>query len=197
MATPQKKVRALNATLCFTDESGFLVAPLTRRSLSRRGHTPILHQLGRYRYKVSAAAALTLSPGGSIHLYYQTYPEMNVDGSLYALFLRNLLWQIRRPLVLLHDGGAIHDAPEVVMVQERFPRLHPHRLPPYAPELNPVEYIWTDSKSHRLANFAPLDVPQLDRAIVAELEDFKHDQHRLRTFFARSPLSWDGLTVFL
>jgi transposase len=26
------------------------------------------------------------------------------------------------------------------------------RLPPYAPELNPVEYMWTHLKSHQIAN---------------------------------------------
>jgi len=197
MAAHQKKVRALNATLGFTDESGFLVAPLARRSLALQGRTPILHQLGRYRHKVSAAAALTLSPCGHIRLYYQSYPEMNVDRPLYGQFLRNLLWHMRRPLVLLHDGGAIHQGPEMAGLQQRFPRLHLHGLPPYAPELNPVEYVWTDSKSHRLANFAPWNVPQLDRALLAELEDFQQDQHRLRSFFARSPLSWDGLTLFI
>lgn len=191
MAAHQKKCRDLNATLGFADESGFLLAPLARASLARQGHTPILRQHGRYRHKLSVAAALTLSPGGFARLYYQTYPDLNVDSELYAQFLGNLLWHVRRPLVLLHDGGKFHQGTPVAALQARVPRLHLYPLPPYAPELNPVEYVWTDSKSHKLANFLPLDVGQLEQALLRVLEDFRHDQHRLHSFFARSPLPWE------
>jgi transposase len=34
-------------------------------------------------------------------------------------------------------------------------------LPPYAPELNPVEYIWGHWKHHELPNFCPRDFTQL------------------------------------
>ncbi len=35
------------------------------------------------------------------------------------------------------------------------------RLPAYAPELNPVEYIWGHCKHHGLPNFCPRDFAQL------------------------------------
>jgi hypothetical protein len=35
------------------------------------------------------------------------------------------------------------------------------RLPAYAPELNPVEYIWGYWKHHELPNFCPRDFAQL------------------------------------
>ena len=36
-------------------------------------------------------------------------------------------------------------------------------LPPYAPELNPVEYIWAYWKQHELPNVCPQDYGQPDR----------------------------------
>ena len=51
-ARHQKKTRALDATLGFTDESGFLLAPLTRATLTARGHTPVLRQRAKNRDKV-------------------------------------------------------------------------------------------------------------------------------------------------
>ena len=42
----------------------------------------------------------------------------------------------------------------------------PHReeyLPPYAPELNPVEYIWSYWKQHELPNVCPKDYGELSR----------------------------------
>jgi hypothetical protein len=34
-------------------------------------------------------------------------------------------------------------------------------LPPYAPELNPVEYVWEEIKYHQMANYAPADLEAL------------------------------------
>ncbi len=189
-------MRQLHGCLGYTDECGFLVAPLLRSTLAPRGHTPILRQFGRYRHRVSVAAALVLHPSGHIRLYSQSYPELNVTGERYAQFIHDLLWHVHGPLVLLHDGLNTHRGSDMVLLQQRFPRLHLRLLPPYAPELNPVEYLWTDSKSQVLANYTPYSVPELDRTIVRTLEGFRHDQHRLRSFLARAPLAWNPLTVF-
>lgn len=186
----------LHACLAFTDECGFLVAPLLRSTLARRGHTPILRQFGRYRHRVSVAAALVLHPAGHLSLYYQSYPELNITGERYAQFVHDLLWQVRGPLVLLHDGLNTHRGSDMAALQRRFPRLVPRLLPPYAPELNPVEYLWTDSKSQVLANYTPHSVPELDQTILRTLERFRHDQHRLRALLTHTPLAWNPLTVF-
>lgn len=150
----------------------------------------------KQRDKVSVAAALTLSPTrGHVSLRYQTYPDQYVNSELYAGFLRNLLWHVPGDLVLLHDGGTMHKGPPIRAVMAAFPRLHVYPLPPYAPELNPPEYLWTYEKYHRLANFVPLSVPQIDRTLCAEMDEVCHDQHRLKTFFASSPLPWNNTTL--
>jgi transposase len=42
-------------------------------------------------------------------------------------------------------------------------RIWLERLPAYAPELNPVEYIWSYWKKHELPNFCPKDYQQLSQ----------------------------------
>lgn len=42
-------------------------------------------------------------------------------------------------------------------------------LPPYAPELNPVEYLWSHWKHHELANFCPKDFAELSTCARAKL----------------------------
>lgn len=193
MAAHQKKTRDLHATLGFTDESGFLLAPLTRRTLARVGHTPLLLHRARHRDKVSAAAALLLSPAsGRVKLFYQTFADTYVDAELYSFFVRHLLWTVRGHLVLVHDNGNMHRGEPIRDLREQFARLHLHDLPTYAPELNPVEYLWNWCKDKQLCNFTPHDVPELDAAACACLEDAREDQQRLRSFFASSPLSWHG-----
>ena len=74
VAADRKEAVARRATLGFTDESGFLLAPLLRRTLAPRGRTAVLLHRARQRDRVSVAAALTLSPRrGRLGLHYQTY----------------------------------------------------------------------------------------------------------------------------
>lgn len=197
VAAHQKKTRDLHATLGFTDESGFLLAPLTRRSLAPIGTTPLLLHRARHRDKVSAAAALLLMPdSGRVRLFYQTFPNTYVDAELYSFFVRHLLRMIRGPVVLLHDNGNMHRGEPIRQLQTDFVRLHLHDLPTYAPELNPVEYLWNWCKDKQLCNFAPHDLSELEAAACACLENARHDQQRLGSFFESSPLSWKGTGFF-
>lgn len=167
-----------------------------RRSQSRRGQTPLLRVRAKQRDKVSVAAALTLSPSrGHVNLRYQTYPNYYVDNEIYAHFLRNLLRDVPGALVLLHDGGSMHKGDPIKHVQSDFPRLHLYRLPAYAPELNPPEYLWSYEKHYRLANFTPLNVDQIEQTVCSELGEVGNDQERLRSFFFSSPLPWNNTTL--
>jgi transposase len=53
-------------------------------------------------------------------------------------------------------------------------------LPPYAPELNPVEAIWAYLKKHEIANLCPTH--------LAEVSDFA--RRRLRSMQRRPKLIW-------
>ena len=184
------------ASLGFTDESGFLLLPLVRRTLAPRGHTPVLRHRARQRDKVSVAAALTLSPArGRVNLYYQTYPNGYVNNVAYAQFLRGLLRHVACPLVLVHDQGNMHKGDPLRALCDDFPRLDLNLLPAYAPDLNPTEHLWNFEKDKELANFVPHDVEELDLVVCDRLQQVKHDQHRLRTFFAAAHLPWEGLTT--
>jgi transposase len=44
-------------------------------------------------------------------------------------------------------------------------------LPAYAPELNPVEAMWSHAKFAKLANYTPDDADELDAAVRASLND--------------------------
>lgn len=188
------------ASLVFSDESGFLLLPLVRRTLAVQGCTPILHHRARQREKVSLAAALTLSPAqGHVSLYFQTYPSQYVNGELYAQFLRTAVLRrlpAHRPVVLVHDQGSMHKGDPLRALCRDCPRLDVNPLPPYAPELNPVEQLWNFEKDKELSNFVPQDVRQLNETVESHLHRLRHDQHRLRSFFSATPLPWEGLTVF-
>jgi transposase len=82
------------------------------------------------------------------------------------LLLRNLLRYLRGPVKLFWDGGSIHTRADVKAFLRRHPMLTVHRLPAYAPELNPNELVWTEMKND-LANGGPEDIRQPDAQLRA------------------------------
>jgi len=177
--------------LVLIDESGALLAPLVRRTLAPRGETPILKHNSNHREKVSSIAALTLSAGrGHIGLYFSTLINDSFDNIAVGWFVRQLLRHLRRQVVILWDRGPIHRGPEIGKLLQDFPRLTLEQLPPYAPELNPVEHVWRHVKWSRLCNLAPRNSRHLEKLVFKELQMIRHDDQRLRTFFAASELPW-------
>lgn len=55
-------------------------------------------------------------------------------------------------------------------------------LPPYAPELNPVELIWGRSKSNPLANFTPSEFSDLVDHVHITTLAVSDDEPLLRSF---------------
>jgi transposase len=187
MAADQKKKRRLGASLAFVDESGFLLIPTVRRTWAPRGKTPLLYHSYR-RDRISTISALTVSPTQARLGLHVRFHQKNLTGIEVLDFLRQLQRHIRRPIVLLWDGGPIHRRK---MVQDYIARnrhrLHVYRFPAYAPELNPDEYVWTQSKAC-LANDAPNDIEELDDDLRAALARIGNSQSLLRACLRQSAL---------
>ncbi len=172
------------------DESGLLLAPLVRRTLAPAGCTPILRQKASHRDKTSLSAALCLSPvRRKLSLRFRTYPKQYVNSQRTAEFLRGVLRQVRGRVIVLWDRGNMHKGEPIRQLLKQFPRLELQWLPPYAPQLNPVEQLWNHLKCHCLANFAASDVYDLDRAARKRLHYVKRRPHRLQSFLAAAELT--------
>ena len=77
-------------------------------------------------------------------------------------FLGHLLHHLPGKLLVVWHGLPAHRARLVrEFIRAQRGRLAIERLPGYAPELNPVEYIWGYCKHHELPNFCPRDFAQL------------------------------------
>jgi putative transposase len=165
------------------------MSPLVRRTLAPRGKTPVLKINGSHHDRVSVTAALTISPRrGRLGLYWQSYPKEFVNSARAAEFLRYLLRRVPGALTVVWDGGPMHKGDPIREVLAEHPRLRLERLPPYAPELNPVEYLWEHLKHGKLPNFTPDDVFQLDAVLQRHLKRAKRDHNRLRGFYNHSHL---------
>jgi transposase len=191
LAAHQKKAARQHAALALMDESGVLMTPLVRRTWAPRGQTPVLVQKMGKRQKVSIAGALWLPPQRDhLHWFSQTLVDSYYDTQCVVVFLELLLAEVGGPLVLVWDGGPIHRGePIQELLAANAHRLTLEPLPPYAPELNPVEAAWSWLKYGRLCNFAPSDVEQLHSEVLNELRYLGTNELLLRSFFKASELS--------
>jgi len=87
-------------------------------------------------------------------------PSVRFPGSIRSPrvveFLSHLLRHIPGKLLVVWDGLRGHRGRLVWdFVPEQRGRIWLGFLPAYAPELNPVEYLWSHWKHHKLPNFCP------------------------------------------
>jgi putative transposase len=190
MAAHQKKARRRGANLLLMDESGLLMAPLVRRSWAPKGHPPVIRQKGGFREKVSVAGALWLPPSRDrLGLAYQTMVNGYFTNVEVAEFIGCAVEGLPGPVIAIWDGGSMHKGgPIRELVEQSGGRLDIESMPSHAPELMPVEQLWTWLKYDRLCNFAPENARQLNEVVIGELEAIRDDQARLQNFFHASEL---------
>ena len=145
-----------------------MLTPTVLRTWAPRGQTPLFRHSQRHD-RVSVISGISVSPTRRrVGLYYQWHHH-NIREPEVVAFLRHLLRHLRGHVVLLWDNPNIHRGKLVQKLCRRIPRLHLEYLPAYAPELNPDEGIWRQTK-RTLANGAPADRFQLALNVDLELE---------------------------
>jgi len=190
VAAGKKNAARRRAAIVFIDEAGFLMAPLVRRTWAPRGQTPVLTQRGRSRRKVSVIGALVISPRRRrVRAYFGLLPDANFDGPAILDFLRQLRRALGGPIVMVWDRLKAHIGEPIAgwLIRHRR-KVRAYLLPPYAPELNPVELIWGHSKSNPLANFAPSEFSDLVDHVQITTLALGNDQPLLRSFIQHGRL---------
>jgi putative transposase len=186
LAGASKKAGEGHAHLVLIDETGLFLNPLVRRSWAIRGRTPVIGGDGGHRTKVSVIGAVSVSPRARrLGLSFDTRADGFFGAAEVVEFLRYLLGSLPGQVVVVWDGGTNHKGPVIRQFLARTKRLWLERLPPYAPELNPVEQVWSWLKYGQLANFVPADVAALDDEAIDRLMRLRGDPELLRSL-------WDG-----
>src|SRR5947209_5553903 len=112
------------------------------------------------------------------NFYFQLF-EKAVGKEETVLFLGYPLQRISSPLLIVWDRLPAHRSR---LVGEFLDQLQgwivTEYLPPYAPELNPVEYLWGHWKQHELANVCPQHLWQLSEAPGAPCADARDSYKR-------------------
>lgn len=164
------------------------MAPLVRRTWAPVGNTPVLYQRTRSRERVSMIAALTFSPRRRrVGLYFSLLPNENVITQHVLRFIRELRRHLGAPIIVVWDRLNVHKSAGT-RLRRRSRSIHITFLPPYAPELNPVEIFWSYLKMNPLANHAAPDAEELARRAQRHARRIAGDQLLIRSFLRATPL---------
>ncbi|MBN1817278.1 MAG: IS630 family transposase [Sedimentisphaerales bacterium] len=178
----------------FIDETGFMLEPLVRRTWAPRGKTPVVRVTSPHE-RISAIGAMTLRrvPIRFGFEFYLLRDNLNFKGYSVASFLTYLRRTLRGEITIVWDQINIHKAARVKEFISQHTDVEVFEFPPYAPELNPVDYVWSYVKYSRLANYCPQNLLELRETITAELTAVKMNPRLLRSLFSRTGLGLDGL----
>ncbi len=142
-------------TVVWADEVGISMKPVVGNTWATRGQTPIIFAKTNWK-KLSVIGGIT-----STGQFLQQTHEGSIKATGFIAFLTHLLRHIKGKVTVVVDNAAIHKAKVVLNFVAQSERLSLTYLPPYSPELNPIELVWASVKRHHLANFCPATLEQL------------------------------------
>jgi len=178
------------AYIVFVDETAFMLEPLVRRTLAPRGHTPIL-RLSEPHGRISAIGAMIISPR-RMHFgfcYRLLVDNANFQSYSVVRFIEDVRRRIHSPITLLWDQIPIHRTQILRAYLATHQRIVVEPFPPYAPELNPVDYVWSYVKYGRLANYCPFTLAELRERVAAEFSRLQKRPRLLESLFKRTGLT--------
>ena len=133
--------------------------------------------------------SLSLAPERRRLRQHFVIQERNVRTRDVMRYLRQLRRIHRRPLVVVLDRLNVHRSAVRKLHERGATWLHVEWLPSYAPDLNPVEALWSHAKYSALANFVPDDFDHLYDAVVNAVGDVQFRPSLLKSFFHSAQLT--------
>lgn len=179
-----KKAAREGRAIVFIDESGLSQKPHRVRTWAPRGRAPVLEFAFNWK-RLSAIAGVTFR-----NFYFRLFPG-SIKGPQVILFLHHLMRLLPGRLLIVWDGVATDHC---LLVQDfvaaQGGRRWVERLPAYAPELNPVQYLWGHWKQNELPNLCARDLWHLSSHAAQALRMMRRRKATLITAFWKQAELW-------
>jgi transposase len=115
--------------------------------------------------------------------------QCNLRSEHAILLLKQVLRLVSGDIILVWDNHKIHASPQTQAFIGDYPRMHEYRFPICAPELNPVEFVWTQVSEHT-ASFAPHTIQELCNRVRVGVARTRTSKNRLLACLKTADLSW-------
>lgn len=174
----QRLAAKMGADIGFQDESGIDIMTRYGRTWGLEGKPPVV----RVSMKRGGLNVLSIvTPTGEMQY---SVTEENVNGDVFIDFLKQLIKDRRHPLILLVDHASFHSSKLVRdFVRAHRTELRIFFLPKHAPELNPAEQIWNETKVNRLGKQPVKNIQDLRERLFSTLDSLQKNTNRVLSFF--------------
>src|SRR2546425_5989963 len=174
----KKRAKRLGAKIFFLDEAGFQSDPPLGRTYGLKGKTPVVKTSGQ-RQSLNVISAVNARG----EFWAATY-NGKLNAEAFVAFLQNFMQGRTGKVFLVVDGHPAHKAGLVkAYVQSLQGRLELHFLPPYAPDLNPDEFVWSHMKSNGVSKKPLKQNESLQKRIDQDLNAIRRNRKLVRSFF--------------
>ncbi len=181
----RNRAKRLGAMIFFLDEAGFQSDPPLGRTYGLKGKTPVVTTSGQ-RQSINVISAVNARG----EFWAATYTG-KLDAEAFVAFLENFMKGRKSKVFLVVDGHPAHKANVVKrLIKSMKGRLELHFLPPYAPDLNPDEFVWSYMKGNGVSK-KPLKKNESMRERVEEdLATIRSNRRLVRSFFGAESVAY-------
>ena len=173
--------------IAFQDESAVRLLPCISRTYAPKGETPLIKCDAKNKAYVSVSGVIT--PQGKS--YFEVREQEGFKQKGMTRFLDNTRKAMRKDLLLVWDNAPCHKSQTIKEYLSRQDKENPKiwmtNIPPYSPELNPIEQLWAYLKK-KLTNQFFKTTKELKIAVVKELDKIKGNKNLIKSFFRHEDL---------
>jgi transposase len=185
-----KRAKAEKADIYWGDETGVDNRENFERGFAEKGKPPIL-PMETKRERVSMISAIT-NQGHSRFMIY----EEKMNQHLFIDFMRRLIRESQRKVFLIVDNLRVHHGKVVAAWLEKHKdQIEVFFLPPYAPELNPDEYLNNALKQDVHSGDLPRTKEDIKHKIHSFMHRLKHRKQTVSNFLSHHKLHYIVATI--
>jgi transposase len=174
----RRRAKRVGARIFFLDEAGFQSDPPLGRTYGLKGKTPVVRTSGQ-RQSINVISAVNARG----EFWAATYPG-KLDAEAFVAFLKNFMSGRTGKVFLVVDGHPAHKANLVKgLVKSMKGRLELHFLPPYAPDLNPDEFVWSYMKGNGVSKKPLKQNESMRQRVEEDLTQIQENRRLVRSFF--------------
>jgi len=181
----RNRAKRAGAMIFFLDEAGFQSDPPLGRTYGLKGKTPVVVTSGQ-RQSINVISAVNARG----EFWAATYTG-KLNAEAFVAFLQNFMKGRPGKVFLVVDGHPAHKANIVKQyVQSLKGRLELHFLPPYAPDLNPDEFVWSHMKSNGVSKKPLKKNESLRERVEHDITHLQQNRELVRSFFCAESVSY-------
>ena len=174
----KRRAKQCGAKIFFLDEAGFQSDPILGRTYGLKGKTPVVQTSGQ-RQHINVISAVNARG----EFWAATY-DGKLDADLFVAFLKDFRKSQTETIFLVLDGLAVHKSKAVEQYLATVNgRLELHPLPPYCPDLNPDEFVWSHMKNNGVSKKPLKPNESLRKRVEEDLRNLHGNEQLVRSFF--------------